>query len=96
MGSDSEEKEEVNKVTETSLREPDNDQDDFVFKIFFKEKEIEKTKQLQKRDLFEDLIETRKDAIIESSYLIGGTKFNIQDFAPKPKAAVTPLNKKKK
>lgn len=47
MGNDSEEKEEVNKVTETSLREPDNDQDDFVFKIFFKEKEIEKTKQLQ-------------------------------------------------
>ena len=44
-----------------------------------------KTKDMQTKDQFKDLIKTRNSAILESTYLFGGTKVNIRDFAPKPK-----------
>ena len=58
--------------------------DPFIYKIFYKPSEIEKTESLQRQDLFEDLIFKRKEAIFESGLLFGGNKINIADFAPTP------------
>lgn len=73
---------------ETALVEDmGTESDPFVYKIFYKASEIERTETLQKQDLFEDLIFKRKEAIFESGLLFGGNKINITDFAPTPVVA---------
>ena len=69
--------------------------DDFVYKIFFKDAEIEKTKDLQSKDLFQDLMQSKNDAILESSCLIGRTRVNILDFAPKPKKVISAITNRR-
>ena len=59
-----------------------NGDDPFIYKVFYKHSEIEKTQALQKQDLFEDLIFRRREALFESGLLFGN-KINIADFAPK-------------
>ena len=68
--------------------------DPFIYKIFYKPSEIEKTESLQRQDLFEDLIFTRREAIFESGLLFGGNKINIADFAPTPVAVFDSKQKK--
>ena len=71
-----------------------NAEDPFVYKIFYKHQEIEKTQAMQNQDMFQDLISRRKEAIFESGLLLGGTKINISDFAPKPVVILESKSKK--
>lgn len=51
--------------------------DPFEYKIFFEQQEIEKVKEKQNEDLFEDLIMNRSQAKFESSCLFGGDRIDI-------------------
>lgn len=53
-----------------------------MYRVYFREDEIERTQEAQSQDLFRDLLLNRDRAVVENNLNLGKGSINILDFAP--------------
>lgn len=63
----------------------DSFDEEFMCRIFYKDEEITEIKGKQQQDIFKEIRLLKDAAINETKQLLCTNKFNIQDYAPKPK-----------
>ena len=60
----------------------DNDED-YLFRVYFKDDEIEQAMEMQKIDHFDELLDLKQEATAEASINLVDNKINISEFIPK-------------
>ena len=77
--------------------EPDDDDDMFAYRVYFRKEEIQMASEMQERDQFEELLMLRaqtQNELAANPQL--QQKFNIMDFTPREAGSFKPAMKKKK
>ena len=75
-----------------------SDDDDYMYRVYFKDDEIQAALEQQQQDHFEMLMYDKQEAIEDAQQYVGlQTKFNITDFTPRDKSKIEkPQTKKSK
>ena len=72
-------------VVEEQKEEEYSDDDDYLFRVYFKDEEIQQAMEAQDVDLFDELLDMRQEAYEEAQQYLKSNKFNIADFTPREK-----------
>ena len=60
-----------------------DDEEDLLFRVYFKDHEIEQAMEMQKIDHFDELLDLKQEATAEASEYLVNNKINISEFIPK-------------
>ena len=60
-----------------------DDEEDYLFRVYFKDDEIEYAMERQKFDHFDELLDLKQEATAEASDYLQSNKINISEFVPK-------------
>ena len=63
--------------------EYEDNEEDYLFRVYFKDDEIEQAMEMQKIDHFDELLDLKQEATAEASINLVDNKINISEFIPK-------------
>lgn len=65
------------------IEEEGVDLEDYLYRVYFKDEELNKVKEAQERDVFDDLFAIKQDAVRDAQFLRANpTRFDINSFFP--------------